>query len=477
MIKDISFSSLFHLLVKKISQALLEISQEPREEDFDRFGLGGISSRTKRLINHLFRKGIIKEIRRNPRIYYDEPKIIQYQVVTPSQPPEISLYSDGYGSFTGSSGADFGEEKALMKAIGEGLERFSLCCYREKNLLLAPYSKISRKALNPLSFVGLSPAQRQANPRWRIEETSLFRWAKGFSLLEKKEVFLPAQLVYIGYKYHPQEPVIQQQLSTGAAAAESPEEALYRGICEAVERDAFMITFFNKLSPPLIDSGSINDENLQKLFRDCQKRYNLELYLIDMTTDIGLPTVMALIIDRSGGGPAVHLGNSTDLNIKKAVWGAVCESIKGRIFFRSASQKEKINPSKIKTFVERSNFWHRPEMIEKVEFLFRGSKKKIGSEEELKYQNFSGKEKLKIVLNLLKKRKIELYGIDITLPPIKEENIWIMKVVSPQLQPLYLNEEMRQLWGERMFKVPQILGYRSNFSSLKELNPLPHPFL
>ncbi len=136
-----------------------------------------------------------------------------------------------------------------MKTVGEGLERFCLCVYREKHFLLSTFDKISQKALSPLSFAGISPSQRQANPRLKIDEKSVFRWVEGFSLYDKKKVFIPAQLVYVGYKYHPQEPMIREQISTGAAAADSFKGALYKGICEAVERDAFMITYFNKLSP------------------------------------------------------------------------------------------------------------------------------------------------------------------------------------------------------------------------------------
>ena len=124
--------------------------------------LSGFSPRTKTIALNLIRKKIIKRIIKIPRRYHDEPKIIQYRAETPSAYPDISAYSDGRGSSSTSGGADLNEERAFMKAVGEGVERFCLCVYREKDCLLSAYEKISAKALNPLSFAGISEAQRQS---------------------------------------------------------------------------------------------------------------------------------------------------------------------------------------------------------------------------------------------------------------------------------------------------------------------------
>ena len=95
--------------------------------------LSGFSPRTKTIALNLIRKKIIKRIIKIPRRYHDEPKIIQYRAETPSAYPDISSYSDGRGSSSTSGGADLNEERAFMKAVGEGVERFCLCVYREKD--------------------------------------------------------------------------------------------------------------------------------------------------------------------------------------------------------------------------------------------------------------------------------------------------------------------------------------------------------
>lgn len=442
-----------------------------------------ISFKTKQLISNLIKKKFIVRIIKKPRIYHDEPEIIWYE----GQSGDFLTQTDGGGGTTANgSGADFDEEVAILKTINEGLERFSLCVYRNDNLLFSSYEKIAGKAINPSSFAGISDVQRQSDKRLEIKRDSCFRWVKGFSLPEKKDVFIPAQLVYVGYRYHLGEPLIQQQISTGAAAATSFEEALYSGICETVERDAFVITYFNKLSPPLINLETIDDVDFQKLLASF-KRYNLELYVINTTTDIAIPSVMAIIVDRTGVGPAVHVGNKTDLNFKKAIIGAVCECLKGRLSYRgksfnTASLLERMEKLKnfnlpIKNFEDRFLYWASVDSIPKIDFLLQGRKQDLTSEDLNQFGGASSHEKLETVLNLLKSRGVDVYAADITPPQIREEGIWITKVVIPQLQPFFLKEEIKELSGKRLFEVPVILGYRDKPLSEKDINTIPHPFL
>ncbi len=449
--------------------------------------LADVTPKIKSLARKLIRKKIIKKIARTPRIYPDEPWVQQYQIEIATTSAEILSYSDGRGSISGGGGGiDFDEAKAFIKTVGEGMERFCLCVYREKDLLLSSYNKVAKKALNPLSFTGISPVQRQTNLWLKIDKKSIFRWVKGFSLYNNKKTLIPAQLVYIGYKYAKGEPIIQEQISTGAAAADSFEGALCGGICEAVERDAFMIAYLNKLSPPLIDLSTVKDKELQKLLA-MFKRYNLEIYAVDITTDIAIPSVLAVIIDRTGVGPVVHLGAKTNLNIKEAVSGAICEVLRGRLGFRGKvplndklKKKQgllRANPSQIMMFEDRFLFWESLDMIKDIEFLLQGPEKKIDTENLDRYKNFSDREKLKASLKILKKADIDVYGTDIATPQMKEEEIFVAKVVSPQLQPLYLNEGIRHSWGDRLFNVPVRLGYRGEPLAEKDLNQLPHPFL
>lgn len=440
-----------------------------------------VSLGVKKTIVNLSEKKVISKIIKEPRFYCDEPFIFSFATQLPPDSPDIGTK----GSLTVCGGADLNEEKALMKTVGEAVERFCLLAYREEKFWINTHKKFLEKYLDPLSFVGISPEQRKDNPILEINKDSFFRWVKGFCIENGKTVFIPAQVVYSNYKYHPREPIIRSPITTGAAAADSLVEALYRGICEAVERDAFMITYLNKISPPVIEPSSIVDEEIQSLL-NLFSRYNLETYLIDITTDIKIPSIMAIIIDRTGIGPAVHVSAKTDLDLRSAILGVLSEGLKGRLAFRRRldmikpfeERKRELNISskKIMTFDDRAIFWYSPDMIEKIEFIFSG-KKKLLTEDSFKKQTLSSFEKIKTVIKILKNKNILAYGIDVTIPKVKEEGIYVVKAILPKLQPLYLDEGLKYTFGERLFNVPVDLGYYEKPLKKEDLNNIPHPFL
>ncbi len=468
----VSFSG----ILKKVLPAFFEIIQDilgiklytplQSRSDFYR-----ISSTIRDLVDALSNKKIIKTVTKTNRRYHDEPYFIKYSV----RLSDTILLSDAdksVGKIAG--GSDLEPERALMKALGEAIERYCLGIYREKNFLRSSRAQIGDEAIDLNLFATLANKQRKLAEfqRWRFNDGSIFQWDKCFSLIDKRPIFIPAQLIYVPYKYIPKEPIIQLPISTGAAAGCSLEEALYRGICEVVERDAFMITYLNKISPPIIDLASSQDSRLKKILT-LFERYNLGLYVLDITTDIGLPTVLVIVIDRTGIGPAVSVGTKTSLNILEAIIGAIYETQKTRLWIRGEMDKGynlediKSRADKIKNFIDRGLFWSPLEMIKKIEFLFHGPQKKISNMEfsdlSLDYQTNYQK-----ILSLFIKKEIPLYVKDLTIKEVDALGFKVVKVIIPQFHPLYLWEQFRYLEGKRLHQ---------SSSSKGNFNNIPHPFL
>ena len=283
------------------------------------------------------------------------------------------------------------------------------------------------------------------------------------------------------YKYPAQEPIIQLPISTGAAAGSSLEEALYRGICEVVERDAFMVTYLNKLSPPIINIASSSDDRVRKMVA-IFNRYNLELYVLDITTNIELTTVMIVIVDRTGVGPAITVATKTSVDILEAIIGAICEAQKTRIWMREIMDKGdydlqgiKSGADKISTFIDRGLFWSPVEMIKHMEFLFQGPKKTL--EENFSVSSLDYQSSYQRVVDLFVSKGVPIYAKDLTTPEINSLNFKVVKVIIPQLQPLYLWEQFRYLGSKRLYQAPIDMGHLRDALSLKNLNNIPHPFL
>jgi ribosomal protein S12 methylthiotransferase accessory factor len=287
-------------------------------------------------------------------------------------------------------------------------------------------------------------------------------------------------LVYVPYIYGHNEPIIRLPITTGAAAGLNISDALYRGICEVVERDAFIIMYLNELSPPLVDLSSLNDDLIETLltrFRDA----NLEAYVYDITTDIPIPAFLCLLIDRTGVGPAISVGAKASLNPEEAILGCIEESQQSRHWLRTLKQDKTVKPPTRKTkwenisnLEQRGLLWSDVSMIPKLSFLLGAKKKSLSGDLHNKKRGRS--DKLKTCLKILRERNQACYYVDVTTLDVEELGLKVVKVIMPKLQPLYLDERFRYWGGSRLRNVPKILGQKKA-DAQERLNPIPHPFL
>lgn len=423
----------------------------------------------KLLVSSINEAKVIKRIYQTA-FYNDEPKVYSFS----AQLRNTSKITDGFSVDKFAGGSSFSKDKALMKAIGEALERYSLNIYRENDFVWDSYSNLMEKAINPEDFI--PPSEFKIKPEFALynSENNKLNWIKGYSLTQDKDVFVPAQLVFVPYRYKRNEPVIQFPISTGAASYSSLKGAILTGLLEVIERDAFMIYYLKKLSPNIIEIEKSGNEIFEKIFSSI-KRYNLELYILDIRTDVPVYSILAIIIDRTGLGPAVSLGMKSDLSIKNAITGAVEETLHSRFWIREAMIEE--GSKRIKEIYERRYFvsdirergllWSEPQMIDKINFFLEGKSVLIEDYPPIKSKN------LNTLLDYFKKETVEVLYVYVTPPNLERMKNYTVKVLIPQFQPLYLDERFPYWKGKRLEEVPQRLG----FEPLRGVNKFSHPFL
>jgi len=408
-------------------------------------------------------RGIYKEIS-----YNDEPKFYGYGIYFNDK------YSNGDNEDAVAAGVSFDKEKALAKVLGETVERYSLSANNSEAFVFESFSKLNslrNQALDPKSLI---PFSHKESFTTGLDDKKL-HWVQGKFLISGKKVLTPAQLVYVPYSYHNSEPLLRFSISTGAAAGMSLDDALYRGICEVVERDAFMIAYLNKISSPKIDLLSIKDKTIYDIV-NMFKRYKLELFILDLTTDLQIPVFAAITLDRTGIGPAVSVGIKAGLNIKDAIIGAIEESLMVRTWIRDKfiySEPNYKRGKEIITIDDRAHFWLPVNSIRYLNFWLKGKNfRKI----EIKNPKYS-QSNLRKATKLLKDRKIEVIYVDITDKKVKKYGFAVVKVIIPQLQPLYLDERYPYLGGTRLFQAPVKMKVLKKANTESHLNKIPHPFL
>ena len=406
-------------------------------------------------------KGIYKHVS-----YNDEPKLYGYSV----------SFKNNYGTADGEAdagGLSFNQKRALIRALGEAIERFSLGNNNEKKFIHKTFHdlvKLHKSALDPKTFI-LFPHK---NNYIRNLELSKLHWVEGKFLSSHKKVLVPAQIVYTPYAYQSSEPVLSFPISTGAAAGTNISEALYRGICEVVERDSFMIAYLNKIPSPHINLSSMNEQpipNIVETFR----RYNLELIVLDLTTNLQIPAFAAIILDRTGIGPAVSVGLKAGFNTSDTILGAIEEAQMVRFYTRDkVSYKTSFKKNnEITTIEERAHFWSPISMIKQLDFWLNRKTYKNNCAQTLK----SSKDYLRKTVTLLDKRGIDIIYVDITDKLVKKYGFTVVKVIIPQLQPLYLDERYPYIKKDRIYITPVEMGYYQKPKQKNLLNKIPHPFL
>lgn len=399
--------------------------------------------------------------------YNDEPKLYQYS----------SYFKDKYNLLENSasiaSGVSFNKKNAMVKLLGETIERYALTLNNNMNFIYKSFNEldaVGRLALNPKDILQtLDKRIHQAN----IPSAKL-HWIEGISLISNKKVLVPAQLSYAPYVHDRLEPALQMSTSTGAASGTSLDDAIYRGICEVVERDSFMIHYLNKISSPRIDLSSIKDKAISNIVVTL-KRYKLDLTILDLTTDLQIPVFTAVLLDRTGLGPAVSVGLKAGFDLKHNIIGAIEESLMTRSWIRDEfiyldpkHKRKKV----ISTIEDRAHFWLSTSTIKYLDFWIHNNVKKI----RVKNLAYSGN-KLKKAVRLLKERKIEAICVDIADKKIKKYGFVVVKIIIPQLQPLYLDEGHRYLEGKRLYSTPVNMGFLTKSRTKDQLNKIPHPFL
>lgn len=415
----------------------------------------------------LSHKNIIEHITRSP-LYNDEPKLFTYSAYYKA--------TDNIGnSDHTASGISFDKKRALIKVIGESIERYCLDNIEEKRLITAKISELNSNFLNPSDIPSFSKKQlsKKMYQQFVVKDDSIFRWIDG--MFEEEKILIPFQLISTNYRPLEHEPWIRYPISTGAAAGQSFNQAIYTAICECIERDAFMVSYLNKLPCPRIDLLALQDNQVTSIVKALQ-RYRLEINMFDVTTNIDIPVFAAVVIDRTGGGPAVSVGTKAGFNTIQTIVGAIEESLMTRSWLRDkfifGIKKYKLSKF-IKTLDDRAFFWHSPEMIQHLDFwLHNVINKKI----EINY--ISNEQKLlDNVLNALTKVGMSLFYVDITSKEIRKEGFVVIKVFIPELYPLYFDEDTPYFGVKRLYEISVKLGVSNVPSTEAQLNKIPHPFL
>jgi ribosomal protein S12 methylthiotransferase accessory factor len=367
---------------------------------------------------------------------------------------------------------------ARAAAIAEVAERYSGSYVPVDDLVLATAAELGDEAVEPSKFALFSNRQH-TQPGFRFvpfdDDTRIY-WVRGCSLSDGEISYLPAQLVFLVDARHEEAP-IGYATSNGLACGASWDEAVLAGLLELVERDAFMLAWYHRLSLPQIDWQ--RHEGLAYFDR----RYLAatgDRTLLDLSAFLGLPVVLAVVRSRSEDGPALSVGAAAVPNVEAACRKALAEAYSVRSWGKLLldERADRTYASAFDDVVEFADHVHlhaMPRYRELGAFL-DASVERRAVDEIPSLEGESPHDWIAGALRALGTAGLAAYVVDVTAPDIAEAGLVVAKVVAPSLCALNVRHDCRFLGGDRILRGALLAGLRDEAAREDELNDSPHPF-
>ena len=361
----------------------------------------------------------------------DRIGIPTFSAVVPKSRDALSVYNG-----KGATRAD-----AACGALMEAIERHSAIEFHPSTIEGSIRSLRKRHAL-------LDP--RRCNVRLDSEFTDATRlaWVEGWDLISSNPVLAPVRAAgyLIGDDFGPA--CFDVVSSNGLASGNTIEEAVCHALCELIERDAWTLADLRAHWKPLWDSenqasaGEFHDDATQFPEIDLSgasapiqamlrrfARAEISIVVKDITSDLGVPTVMASAAE-DGPVPMAHLGFGTHPDAQVAVSRALSEMAQSRAVDIQGVREDISNPGD-----DVPAYMHH---VKRVDKLDRTSWFYVRTERRRTLKEMGGAEHADILddihymLDRLRRAGIDqVVVIDLTMPGL---GIPVVRVLAPGLE-------------------------------------------
>lgn len=212
-------------------------------------------------------------------------------------------------------------EEAKVSAMMEAIERYSAEVH-DMTLLEDSYSDFSEKenVLNPQELILPDYVSN-------VEEVRI-PWMKGYDLLQEEEIYVPANAVFHPLPSRYDRIRLFRTNTNGLASGNELEEAIFHGLAEVVERDAWSLVEITRNTGAVVDVREGEIRNLVDKFSDA----DVSVLIRDITSDVGVPTFAAVSDDVMLKDPAlltIGMGTHTDAGV--AIDRAITEVAQSRL--------------------------------------------------------------------------------------------------------------------------------------------------
>jgi ribosomal protein S12 methylthiotransferase accessory factor len=313
-----------------------------------------------------------------------------------------------------------------------------------------------------------------------LTDRSEIWWAEGRSLVTGATCFVPAAFVFVPYHGTSEDEWLGPGTSTGMAAGATWAAACASGLLEVCERDAFMITWLNRLSRPRlrVPPGS----PLGRRVASVLARRRGRVVFVDLATDLRVPTVLAALETRLFGRPVRTFGAASRPTYaaaaEKALLEACSDLMRLQIVLDGPDRGWRPAPdfSNVNDFGAHSQAYLDPRLQPVLDFLTAGPEERdLGGPDELAEAGADA-----TLLALVKRfaaAGLDPVAVTLTTRDLAELGVEVVKTIAPGAVPLPPDHRWQWLGHRRVYEVPRRIGARDRDATPEDLLlDHPHPF-
>jgi ribosomal protein S12 methylthiotransferase accessory factor len=403
--------------------------------------------------------------------------VVKEVVRDPAAPPFVNAYRSGTNiarSVTGmdalrsslrygNGGKGVTPVEAEVGALCEAVERYSGTFQGDELRIRGSLRSLGDRAIHPNDCMLFSERQYAERATWNrahspfnhvcapVRPDAVMDWTPVWSLPGRRHRLLPTAMLYFGA---PGDGCVRAD-SNGAAAGSSLEDAVLQGLLEVIERDAVAQWWYNRFRLPAVDLDGLGDPWVDEL-RGQHARLGRDVWVLDATSDLGVPVMVAVTHRRSGGPERIMLGFGAHLDPRTALR-------------RALTEMNQLLPSVLGDEIPDGDpdaaYWLRHATVANQPYLLPDHARTRTVDEYDYVVREDVRDDVTWLVRALAARGMETLVLDQTRPDV---GVPVVKVVVPG---------MRAFWARfapgRLFDVPVQTGALARPTSYDELNPLP----
>jgi ribosomal protein S12 methylthiotransferase accessory factor len=382
----------------------------------------------------------------------------QFQAAYPAARTVECFRRDKADRFGVTQGKGITGDQARVSAMAEAAERYCARFRTSDRTFIAAASDFGFEMLPPDEMVLLSDSQRRdfsdISRKRNLDDPFMastpIDWSPAWSLTQRKWKLVPSFTVYYPFpsdrKY-----MVPGWTTNGLSAGSCLEEAILQGLLELIERDAISIWWYNRFKPNGFDIDSFNRSQVS-LLAERMKDAGWDMHILDLSTDLAVPVIAALGINRTDPDRDPIFGFGANLDPAVALTRALGE-MTGE--WKSAPNIFSMNINAVRflgTHANRLDFFHPSMPLQDV------SKTAVRSSNYLT-------EDIDTLVEILKEKGMETLVVDMSRGEAPLKTVRVIATGMRQVLPHF--------GSGRIFGVPVITGHLSFPLNENEMNPMP----